>query len=142
METGCRGIVSDFSEITENGRRKTKHTKGIQGDPEERSLSPIHPTPMTRIFLTRFAKGWRVVCFPWRMTFLISEFFKMKNGHEIPSQSPDFDENFGKSYCGTRRVHLRPPRGPVRQKQIKTRPGNLLGRFSVQFVSPRGPGWP
>ena len=66
----------------------------------------LHPIPMTRISFTRFAKGWRVVCFPWRMTFLISEFFKMKNGHATPSQSPDFDDNLGKSYCGTRRVQL------------------------------------
>ena len=85
----------------------------------------IHPIPMTRISFTRFAKGWRGVCFPLRMTCLISEFFKTKNGHETPSQSSDFDDNLGKSYCGTRRVHLRPPRGPGRQTYTEHRPGKF-----------------
>ena len=46
-------------------------------------------------------------------------FSKTKHGHEVPSQSPDLDENFGKSYCGTKRVRLRPPLGPGRPRTAR-----------------------
>ena len=56
----------------------------------------------------------------------ILHFSKTKIGHEMASQSPDFDDNCRKSYCGTRRVHLRPPRGPGRPKLARRSPRHLF----------------
>ena len=53
----------------------------------------------------------------------------------MASQSPDFDDTCRKSNCGTRRVHLWPPRGPGRPKLNRKSPQQvweILG-FSMSF---------
>ena len=66
----------------------------------------------------------------------MSGFFKTKNGHEMASQSPDFDDNCRKSNCGTRRVHLRPPRGPGRPKLNRKSPQKVWKIIGVSVSFP------
>ena len=49
-----------------------------------------------------------------------------KDGNELASRSPDLDDNCRTSSCGTRRVHLRPPRGPGGPKLARKSPQQFL----------------
>ena len=53
----------------------------------------------------------------------------------MASQSPDFDDNCRKSNCGTRRVHLRPPRGLGRHTLNRKSPQQIWDILGFPLIS-------